>query len=92
MLNERVEDERSAWVDGRPTRMEKHVRAQRSALAAAAGVEGWTMSRDDADVREDAPLVEAAGIPSGDPLRVKRQSQELRCATAALRSHGPDFC
>ena len=65
LLNQRIDDDRTAWMTGRPVMIERHVRAQRSASAASE------------DTDENVPLVDAAGIPEGDPLR-RNQNREVR--------------
>lgn len=86
LLNSRVNNERDAWNHGRPAAMDTFVQAQRSAMAAAAAVESWSRADVDSpgDLPGDAegestPLVEAAGLPDGDPLRFKQHNRELRC-------------
>jgi hypothetical protein len=82
LLNARVQDDRTAWVNGGPTALDKKVRQERAAAAAAAA---GIVPRTPRDVEavspgEDVALVEAAGIPEGDPLGQKQHVRELRCA------------
>jgi hypothetical protein len=82
LLNARVQDDRTAWVNGGPTALDKKVRQERAAAAAAAAgiVPRTPRDVEAASPGEDVALVEAAGIPEGDPLGQKQHTRELRCA------------